>query len=50
MFLTPEFEQPNDVIVKVTTTNICGFDLHMYDGRTDFSQASDVVDLVRQIK
>ena len=29
-------EQPNDVIVKITTTNICGSDLHMYEGRTDF--------------
>jgi hypothetical protein len=28
-------EQPNDVIVKITT-NICGSDLHMYEGRTDF--------------
>ena len=29
-------EQPNDVVVKITTTNICGSDLHMYEGRTDF--------------
>jgi threonine dehydrogenase-like Zn-dependent dehydrogenase len=29
-------EQPNDVIIKITTTNICGSDLHMYEGRTDF--------------
>ncbi len=36
MFLTPEFSSPNDVIVKITTTNICGSDLHMYEGRTDF--------------
>lgn len=28
-------EQPNDVIVKITTTNICGSDLHMYEGRTN---------------
>lgn len=27
-------EQPTDVLVKITTTNICGSDLHMYDGRT----------------
>ena len=25
---------PNDVVVRVTTTNICGSDLHMYEGRT----------------
>lgn len=28
-------ELPTDVLVRVTTTNICGSDLHMYDGRTD---------------
>src|ERR1700688_4096415 len=30
-----KIEQPTDVLVKVTTTNICGSDLHMYEGRTD---------------
>ncbi|MCW3841442.1 glutathione-independent formaldehyde dehydrogenase [Micromonospora yasonensis] len=30
----PRIEDPNDVIVKVTTTAICGSDLHMYEGRT----------------
>jgi threonine dehydrogenase-like Zn-dependent dehydrogenase len=24
-----------DVLVKITTTDICGSDLHMYEGRTD---------------
>ncbi|KAB8185298.1 glutathione-independent formaldehyde dehydrogenase [Microbispora catharanthi] len=28
-------EMPADVLVRVTTTNICGSDLHMYEGRTD---------------
>ncbi|MDO9408167.1 glutathione-independent formaldehyde dehydrogenase [Patulibacter sp.] len=28
-------ERPNDVVIKLTTTNICGSDLHMYEGRTD---------------
>ena len=27
-------EQPGDAVVKITTTNICGSDLHMYEGRT----------------
>jgi glutathione-independent formaldehyde dehydrogenase len=27
-------EKPTDVLVRVTTTNICGSDLHMYEGRT----------------
>ncbi|MEV4970723.1 glutathione-independent formaldehyde dehydrogenase [Streptomyces scopuliridis] len=28
-------ERPTDVLVRITTTNICGSDLHMYEGRTD---------------
>ena len=31
----PGIEHPTDVVVKITTTNICGSDLHMYEGRTD---------------
>ncbi len=27
---------PGDILVKITTTNICGSDLHMYEGRTSF--------------
>lgn len=27
-------EAPTDVVVRITTTNICGSDLHMYDGWT----------------
>jgi glutathione-independent formaldehyde dehydrogenase len=30
-----KIEQPTDVLVKITTTNICGSDLHMYEGRTN---------------
>ena len=30
-----QIEHPTDVLVKITTTNICGSDLHMYEGRTD---------------
>ena len=30
-----KIEEPTDVLVKITTTNICGSDLHMYEGRTD---------------
>ena len=28
-------EAPNDAVVRITTTNICGSDLHMYEGRTN---------------
>ncbi|MFD5135178.1 glutathione-independent formaldehyde dehydrogenase [Streptomyces sp. NPDC058378] len=31
-------EHPNDIIVRITSTNICGSDLHMYEGRTSFEQ------------
>ena len=30
-----KIEQPTDVVIKLTSTNICGSDLHMYEGRTD---------------
>ncbi len=30
----PKIEHPNDVIVKLTSSAICGSDLHMYEGRT----------------
>lgn len=30
----PRVEAPTDVIVKITTSCICGSDLHMYEGRT----------------
>jgi len=29
-------ERPTDALVCITSTNICGSDLHMYEGRTDF--------------
>ncbi|MFE2103309.1 MULTISPECIES: glutathione-independent formaldehyde dehydrogenase [unclassified Streptomyces] len=30
----PRLQHPNEVIVRVTSTAICGSDLHMYEGRT----------------
>ncbi|KAL4252243.1 GroES-like protein [Pleurotus pulmonarius] len=30
----PQIQHPDDIIVRVTTTCICGSDLHMYEGRT----------------
>jgi len=33
-----QIEQPTDVLVKITTSNICGSDLHMYEGRTDMEE------------
>ena len=36
----PTIQHPNDVIVRVTSTAICGSDLHMYEGRTAANQGS----------
>ena len=30
-----KIEKATDALVRITSTNICGSDLHMYDGRTD---------------
>jgi glutathione-independent formaldehyde dehydrogenase len=30
-----KIERPTDALVEITSTNICGSDLHMYEGRTD---------------
>lgn len=34
----PKIEKPTDALVRITATNICGSDLHMYEGRTDFKE------------
>jgi glutathione-independent formaldehyde dehydrogenase len=34
----PTIEAANDAIVRITTTNICGSDLHMYEGRTNVEE------------
>src|SRR5699024_12117458 len=31
----PAIQAPTDVIVRITSTAICGSDLHMYEGRPD---------------
>jgi len=31
----PTIEEPTDAVVRITTTNICGSDLHMFEGRTN---------------
>lgn len=37
----PRIEQPDDIIVRVTSTAICGSDLHIYDGYVP--QAKDLI-------
>jgi glutathione-independent formaldehyde dehydrogenase len=34
----PRIEEPGDAVVRITTTNICGSDLHMYEGRTSVEE------------
>jgi len=34
----PTMQSPLDAIIKITTTNICGSDLHMYEGRTSVEE------------
>jgi len=30
-----KIDWPTDALVRVTSTNICGSDIHMYEGRSD---------------
>ncbi len=39
----PVIEDPTDVIIKVTSTGLCGSDLHLYDPLTPFMTKGDVV-------
>jgi threonine dehydrogenase-like Zn-dependent dehydrogenase len=39
----PEIQQPTDAIIRVTTTNICGSDLHLYEPLAAFMGVGDVV-------
>ncbi|PUA80145.1 zinc-dependent alcohol dehydrogenase [Nocardioides currus] len=39
----PVIEQPTDVIIDVTSTGLCGSDLHLYDPLTPFMAPGDIV-------
>lgn len=39
----PEIINPRDVIVKVTSTAICGSDLHIYDGYIPMMKSGDIL-------
>ena len=39
----PKIEQPTDAIVKITTTNICGSDLHLYEVLGAFMGEGDIL-------
>jgi NADPH:quinone reductase-like Zn-dependent oxidoreductase len=38
----PQITSPTDAILRVTTSGICGSDLHMYDGRTSLDKGTVV--------
>ena len=39
----PRIEHPRDAIVRITSTGICGSDLHLYDGFVPTMEAGDVL-------
>jgi hypothetical protein len=39
----PTIEQPRDAIIKVTSTAICGSDLHLYDGYIPAMEKGDIL-------
>ena len=39
----PRIEEPTDIVVKVTSTGLCGSDLHLYDPLAPFMTPGDVV-------
>ncbi|HEY1462836.1 MAG TPA: glutathione-independent formaldehyde dehydrogenase [Terriglobales bacterium] len=38
----PKIKKPTDALLRVTTSGICGSDLHMYDGRTPLEEGTVV--------
>ena len=49
----PKLNSPTDAILKVTTSGICGSDLHMYDGRTELKQGAvvghEIMGIIEQV-
>ena len=39
----PTIEEPTDAVIRVTSTGLCGSDLHLYDPLTPFMTPGDVV-------
>ena len=39
----PTIQEPTDAIVRITSTNICGSDLHLYETLTAFMEAGDIL-------
>src|SRR4051812_24517856 len=49
----PKVEQPGDALLEVTTTAICGSDLHMYEGRTGQEEGAviglEIMGVIREV-
>ncbi|MBA3426073.1 MAG: glutathione-dependent formaldehyde dehydrogenase [Rubrobacter sp.] len=39
----PSIQEPNDAIIRITTTNICGSDLHLYEVLTPFMGEGNIL-------
>jgi threonine dehydrogenase-like Zn-dependent dehydrogenase len=39
----PTIQEPTDAIIRITTTNICGSDLHLYETLGPFMDKGDVL-------
>src|SRR3954464_3834324 len=39
----PKIEDPRDIVVKITSTAICGSDLHLYDGYMPTMEKGDIL-------
>ena len=39
----PTIQEPTDAVVRMTTTAICGSDLHLYEVLTPFMEEGDVL-------
>lgn len=39
----PTIQEPTDAIIRITTTGLCGSDLHLYDPLTPFMTPGDIV-------
>ena len=39
----PEIQEPTDIVIKVTSTAICGSDLHLFDGFVPMMKEGDII-------
>src|SRR5215218_6596550 len=39
----PKVEEPSDVVIKVTSSGLCGSDLHLYEVLTPFMTPGDIL-------